>query len=363
MLDYTRTGLRQRWWVDVLTPTRQLVGTLDGVTDFTVTHKLGATIRGSGRLGLHVRQQHDLLGMLVRLWVETSDPVTGESDRHPLLTAVAEVDSTARAVTAHQQQPQLKDRTCLLDDVLGASVSIPAGSNITGLIRQYLGDLGETAPSITESSATTRTGMYFEAGETWRHVVSTLADAAGYAATWSDPYGTLQVHPYVLPSDRPIVGELRHGAGATFRPTVTVDRDVSQVPNHLVMVARGDGDVEPLRAELWDTDPASPWSTVSRGRTIPRVETNVDAADQGVLDDQARRTWQQARSVRTSYTVDARWQPRLLGDRLRLVTGPTPAPGEAGQPIDTTATVDTVEIRGQAGRPLDYTTLTLQEAT
>lgn len=354
-MDWSADGITQRLWVDLLDLDRNLVQRLDGVTGVQVSHKAGSVVRGTGQLDMVLPAGLDLLGFLARPWVEVS--AGGQTESFPLMTGMIEVASHDRTPTGVRGPVQLLDLTARLDAVLGDGLSVPAGTVATTKIRELLGALGFTAPAITESSRTLPAARYWDAGSTWRAVINDLGGVVGHAAVWCDVWGTVQCHPYRLPADRPVAHEWAHGPRATFRARLGVESNEAEVPNHLVVIGTSEADAPPLTAERWDTDPASRWSTVSRGREIPRVESNVEAADQATLEEKADRLWVSARSVARTWTVGARWEPMQLGDVVRLVTG---AAGEH-QPVEVLGTVQGFEVKAQAGRPLDVVQVTLKE--
>lgn len=361
-IDWAASGLRQRWWVDLLDLQGNVTGTLDGVTAMSVSWKAGAPVRGSGTLTVTPRANLDLLGAMARIWVETSDPA-GNTHKAPILTGHLEADEDAETAAGSTVTIQVRDPTARLDPQLGTGLWADIGDNVTALLRDYLSRVQITAPALTDTAETLRTPLIWTADKTWREVVTTLADTAGLSAAWSDEWGTIHLDPYVLPRDRPILHEWGHGPRSTQLAAYTVARNTSSIPNHLTRVSKSEPDVYPLVSEIWDTDPASPWSTVSRGRTVADVEVGVDAASQAVLDARAAQDWAKARRLTRKFVVGRRWQPARLGDRVRYRTAPRPRGDAALDGYDTTATLQGYEIRATAGHPLETAQATLEEVT
>lgn len=360
MIDWSASGLRQRWWVDLLDSRGNTLGVLDGVTSMSVSLKAGAAVRGSGTLELTLRSDLDLRSVMARIWVETTDPA-GTVHRDPILTGHLDADEESEDGTGATVSVQVRDATSRLDPQLGTGLWADIGDSVTGLLRDYLGRVGITAPALTETSHTVRTGMVWTADKTWREVITTLADTAGLAAAWADEWGTVHLAPYVLPSNRPISTTWAHGPSSTILPAYSTTSNTSKIPNHLSRVSKADENQLPLVSEIWDTDPSSDWSTVTRGMTIADVQTNVDAADQATLDARAARDWALARRVTRKLTLGKRWEPIRLGDRVRVITGPrhrgaTVLPGR-----DLTATVQGIEIKAEAGKPLQTAQIALEE--
>lgn len=360
-VDWGASGLRHRWWVDVLDMQRQRLNLLDGVTSMSISQKAGAAVRGSGQITVELQDSYDLLELtsMARIWLEVTDPV-GNVHTQPLLTGLMESGSTREGPLGQTLPVDIKDPTARLDPVTGQELSVPAGTNVSGKIREWLTFIGVDDPQLTETGTVTRTAMHFGADETWRSVINTLGDVAGYAACWADEWGTIQVHPYVAPQHRPTVDLWQYGPGSTMLPEFTVEWDHARIPNHLVRISKADQDVAALRSEIRDYDSVG-WGFYARGMWVADVKLDVDAADQATLDAITVRDWRTARSRYRRWIIDTRWRPVRLGDRIRLRTGPgrdgdTPAGG-----WDRDLTLQGWEIKADAGQPLDIVQATLDE--
>lgn len=349
------SGLRQRWWVDLLDMSGNLLGTMDGVKSFSLDFKAGADVRGSGSLDITLTGPFEWRNKLCRIWVEVDDGYVVQP--YPVMTALMEAGSEARDDTMATVSVNLMDLTIRFDAAKGTALSLPAGTLVTGKLREYLVALGFPNPAITESSKTLASGMYWDAGTTWRKILGDLTTSIGFRPVRADELGNVVVSPYTLPQSRPIVSEIKHGPEATFLSKWAQETNATDIPNHLVVVSNSDGETAALVAERWDNDADSPWSTVSRGRTISRVETNVDAADQTVLEAHADRLWANSRGVTRSLRMDMRWRPFSLEDRVSILTGAT----AWGEFLSTTATIQGMNVNGAAGEPLSNMQLNLRE--
>ena len=342
-MDWSGT-LRQRWWVDLLTIDGLLIQELDGVTEVSVDYKVAAAVRGAGSLTVRAESIDEWRNRQVRIWVETIDQ-HGEADVSAILTAMLEVGDEDRNSLRSRLPVKLLDRTVQLNAHLATTMSCPTGTVITTQIREWaqLLRLGQIA--ITESSATTSKDMSWPPGTTWRAVFSALCDAAGYGAIYSDAMGTLQCHPYVAPSTRPVVEILRPGRRAIHQDAVTIRTNATAIPNHLILIASQGADTEALVAERWDWT-GTPWSVDARSREVSIVD-QVEAVTQDVLEAQADSRWTALRggSVRTS--LRWRWHPRTLMDRLTVTTT---APRVSDRTSD--MTIQSMSVKAQAGRPL-----------
>lgn len=355
-MDWSASGIRQRWWAELLDSSGNLLSTIDGATGFQVDAKAGADVQLSGTLDLQLQGPLAWRSHQCRIWTETTGP-DGQTASHPLITGLMEAGNSRRTATGVSVSVQLLDPTTRLDSAIGETLSAAAGTVITTRIRQVLADLAITDPAITESSRTLSTPMVWTPTATWRRVLNDLAGAANYRAAWADGWGRLQIHPYVLPSARPVALELVHGPAATFAADISEETNAAKIPNHLVVMSTSDGESAPMSAQRWDLDPESDWSVPARGgRVISRVEENVDAADQQTLEAHADRLWASSRSLSRKLRIAMRWQPVQLADRVRLVSGPT----SWADRLSASATVQGIAVKGEAGQPLGPAELDLE---
>lgn len=354
-MDWAATGLRHRWWAELLDVNGQILRQIPA-TGFSIDAKAGADVQLSGSLDL-VLTGEPLAWSSHQCRISVEADAGREKIRRPLLTGLMEAGDETRTPHGVEMSLQLLDPTVRLDAAIGEARSAGPGTLITGRIRQVLAELGILDPAITESSRTLSTGMVWTPTVTWRRMLNDLTGAANYRATWADEWGRLQVHPYLLPSSRPVAAQLVHGPSATFLPEVGQQTNAAKIPNHLVVTSQSDGETEPMVAVRSDTDPASQWSIPARGgRVISRVEENIEAADQATLEAHADRLWASSRSLSRKLALKMRWQPIRLGDRLRVVA----APSDAGGRLDVDVTVQGIALSGSAGQPLDLAQLELE---
>lgn len=357
MIDWSASGLKHRVWIDTLDRNRNRTGTLDGVKSFSISMKNGSPIRGSGTIDIDLQSNINLRSIMVRPWVEVS--FDGESESYPLLTAFLNYDDRLDSSSSVKISAQMSDTTIRLDDSVGQGYSIASGTVVTTQIRTILNNLGFANPAITESSRTTSTNMYWGNDKTWRNVISDLASVANFAAAYADPWGNIQVRPYVLPTKRPIAHTWRHGETATFDENITVTTNAGDIPNHLVVVAKTNGDTAANVVERWDTDPNSSWSTVTRGYTVPKPVSDVDAADLATLNEKADRLWAEARATLIHRQLIKRWEPVSLSEVVKFVANPTPIALEEYS----YGTIENWEFKWDAGGPLQDATCKLREVS
>lgn len=142
--------------------------------------------------------------------------------------------------------------------------------------------------------------------------VNALLDLAGLRSATTDPWGRVvfsrgQEQPYGTPS-----WEFREGAGANFLDEVTEELDSSDVCNVVLAIYETSGAT--VIGEAIDSDPASPWSTVSLGRRkVAKYRYNATAT-QAQADARAARLLRDQRSVVHRVTVTHAYCPLSVGD-------------------------------------------------
>lgn len=139
------------------------------------------------------------------------------------------------------------------------------------------------AVAITPSTATLPTAMEWEPGTSRLRVINDLLGAINYESATFDEFGTLIARPYQPPSERASEYTYAAGAFAVINPAAMQTLDLFDVPNRFVAI-KSEADQASIRSVYTNVNPASPTSTVSRGRTITQVYTDVDAVDQATLD-------------------------------------------------------------------------------
>lgn len=192
-----------------------------------------------------------------------------------------------------------------------------AGSNVISLVRTLIIETGELVPAIevATSGPTTTRDMVWEAGTTRLKIINDLLDAAGYFSLWVDHAGQYRTTPYAPPAARApayvAVAPFTEGPTSVMDPAFSHDRDIFSVPNQYVCIGQGSADAEALTSIAVNTDPASPYSYLNRGRWVTRVETGVEAVNQAALDLICQRKLDAATAVTSKLDLTHLFLPDL----------------------------------------------------
>ncbi len=174
---------------------------------------------------------------------------------------------------------------------------VASGALYTDAIAELLGATpGIPAHRVTPSSKTVPAQMVWDAGTSHLRILGDLVAALNYEALWFDEHGVAVVAPYVEPQARPIEYDYLPDEVSVLTPGATQSLDLFKQPNKWVLVV-SQPDRAVLTASYTNTDPASPTSTVNRGRTITDFRTEQDVADLVTLQAKVAQLAQEASQV------------------------------------------------------------------
>lgn len=271
----------------------QLVGVLDGVSDGSLTWTQNVSVKGAGKVtivDLDVAQA----GML-----RIADVATASARLRPvcvinglpetplgifLLTAAGEGwDDTGRTWSF-----EMLDKCTVPDqEDVDQSYAVAAGTLILAQVATILASCGESIVVDNSNTAVTASNMVWDVGTSKLKIINDLLAVANYNSLWMDGIGNFQATPSVLPANRSvnydilsIPRELRDGEQGIYKPQWSRDKDSYDVPNKVIAIEAADGaDTAALVGSYTNADPTSPYSTVTRGRTITATLDGVDVPD------------------------------------------------------------------------------------
>jgi hypothetical protein len=175
----------------------------------------------------------------------------------------------------------------LAQAALTESLTLPAGT--VAITEAVALCAGVGLPVVYSPSTKALTSpQSWDAGTKLLTVVNWLLAFAGYWSAGVDGYGRVLMQEYVNPDQRSPSFYLVEGPTSIFIPAATVETDFYDVPNQCIMTCSNVAGT--FSGSYTNTDPNSPYSTVSRGRPIPIVETVTDAIDAADLNVRAQKT-------------------------------------------------------------------------
>lgn len=162
----------------------------------------------------------------------------------------------------------------------------------------------------------------FDADTTWLAIVNWLLDVAGFSSAYTDAWGTVQMQPYVEPTERTPSWTFRDDETSFFKPGVKTSDNRADTPN--VVRLWYEDDNRGLFAEARNDDPRSQSSTVVRGREKLLCETVDELAGDttatmltSLIDEAGKRL--RDNSTRIEYVdVPCLFAPVQINDSVEL---------------------------------------------
>ncbi|MGF9909414.1 hypothetical protein [Brevibacillus porteri] len=176
----------------------------------------------------------------------------------------------------------------LVDDKVDDRYTVLAGTNYISAVKTLLTGAGIVSQNLTATDKVLPTDRDWNPGTPKLNIVNDLLGAVNYRSLWFDENGIAVAQPYVAAGQRASEYTYRDDAHSVIFPGVQQSLDLFAVPNKWVLVV-SEADRPPLVSTYINSNPASPTSTVHRGRTIVDYRESQEAADQATLDAQAER--------------------------------------------------------------------------
>lgn len=193
-----------------------------------------------------------------------------------------------RAIDAYDQLQVLTD-----DKVL-SRYTITAGTVYTDAIATLLA--GGYAVNVAPSASTVPTTLDYDPGTSKLAILNDLLGAINYESVTFDENGVLIGKPYQSPAIRPSEYTYATDASSVITDEIDDTLDLFAIPNVIVLTI-SEPDQTVLTSTVTNSNPLSPTSTVSRGRSIVDFRTAANAPDQTTLDAQAARAMFDASQV------------------------------------------------------------------
>lgn len=204
------------------------------------------------------------------------------------------------------------------------------GANPTTQLAAHISNRGLSNAGVVAQSKTLPAALEWEPGTSILTLFNDLCSSVGYRSLYADPLGNLVATPYVDPASAPVVWAYAADAQSVIVPGVDVTLDLFNVPNKWTAYV-SEPDRPALTSTYTNTNPSSPTSTVSRGRTIVDVVQLQQATgeappvDQATLDAKVLQMAQQASQVYSDVTFETGLMPfHETGDVFTLDVGAGP---------------------------------------
>lgn len=289
---YALRGIRgRREWrfrYELLTSANVFVRELANVLGGSVDHDLDAEVKRTAKFTVEEDGLITYGSQRVKPYVGIKMPDGGYAEWPQgvflLTTPTKGVDISGvvlRNIDAYDQTMVLQE------DTVAARYYVSSGYNVVTAVNEVLaGTVGINSYSITANAATMPSAVEWDPGTSKYQIINDLLALINYKSLWFDGNGTARSSIYTKPSDGTSEFTYQTDVDSVILPDSEQTLDYYKVPNRWVLIV-SNPDQTLLRSEIINTNPASPTSTVSRGRTITKVVNDTTATTQGVLDSKA----------------------------------------------------------------------------
>lgn len=301
--------------------TREVTGSLEGVTGCTITESEGTDLKVSARLDLVGAAEfgdnlvrvvsHSTLGpdteTVVHATLVPDRPAVDEGNGK----TVGSVNLYSPLVMA---QKKLVKRTFVVEPYNCVAWVLHV-LELAGIANPETGGPAGYA-SIADNGAQVQSERVYEAGTSHLAIANDLLASIGYTSLRVDGMGVVTSSPYVVPSSRPVTRVLNSTSGKGITsPVLGFEGEVLDVPNvvQLKSSLEGDDQSHPIYAEARFDSPSSPLSTANR-MEVDHYEEVDPVASQSALDAMASRMLSEKLSMVNRCKVTHPYLPCALGD-------------------------------------------------
>lgn len=321
-----RTGSR-RWSFryELLTSTHQRIFDLEEVIACEVEHQYLADIKRQAKFTIRDRGRINYLSNRIRVWVRLHLEPFGTNDWVEWPLGVFLLTSPTR----HADELDRVDREvegfdplqALGEDLVATRYVVNAGTNIVNHVASLVAGVVPTVKA-TKSLHLLPATKEWPPGTSKRTIANELLAMAEYESVAFDGFGIGILKPYKPPEERAPMWTYAYGQESLIVPNVDQELDLFLVPNKVLIVV-SEPDQPMMVASATNTNPASPTSTVRRGRTIVDFREAEEAATQAVLNDKALRYLREASQIYEHLTFETGLMPiHGTNDIFRLTYDP-----------------------------------------
>jgi hypothetical protein len=171
----------------------------------------------------------------------------------------------------------------LRDDAVTSRYSVAAGANVITAVSTLLTGAGILTTNLVSTAETLPVVKEWKPGTSKLKIIQELLASINYEPLYFDGQGVAIAKPYQLPSERPTEYTYTADEASLLAGEMDTTLDLFNVPNSWLAIV-SEPDRAPLTSIYTNSNPNSPTSTVSRGRTILKLLESQEATSQAVLD-------------------------------------------------------------------------------
>lgn len=193
--------------------------------------------------------------------------------------------------------------------------AVDTGVNIVDRVKTLIHQAGEETPAIEDRPDKFTSYLSWDIGTSKLRIVNDMLSAGGFFSLWVDRNGQYQVTEYQDPDSRAVnyklLAPFSDEESSLMAPEWTKDQDIYAIPNQFLAISQGTADTPAMTVTASNSDPDSPYSVTNRGRWIPEVAKNVEAASMNALSSYAKQRLRSATSVTGKIDIDHAVLPDL----------------------------------------------------
>lgn len=268
-----------------------LIGWVDNATG-SISADAGAAIKRTAnfKIARELAKDIDYANDRMQPWFRLKMP-DGNWVEWPLgiylLSSPTRQESTkgrvAREVDAYDKGQILRD------DKFTSRYFVNSGTKYTEAVEDILESAGIYTYNIFPSELTVPAAFEFEVGVEKLTAINEILTAINYTSLQFNAFGVAVSRPYVLPTERTPTEIYKTDQISVIRPGATQTYDYFNAPNVVIRYLSSPDRSSTLISIVENNNPASPLSTVSRGRRIVDISAVNNIANQEELDKYTKR--------------------------------------------------------------------------
>lgn len=190
-------------------------------------------------------------------------------------------------------------KQCKIETIRTWSSGTPYVTVINGL----LAEAGFTSYEITQTDAALATDRAdWDLGTDFLTIINDLLGEINYNPLYADFAGTVRATPYEAPTVAGVTHSYTEGVDSVISADYNAEEDRFDAANVFIVICENPELDAVMRAEAVNADPRSPYSTVTLGRRIPRIERVDNTPSMTALQATADRM--RAESLQTEERIE-----------------------------------------------------------
>lgn len=348
-MDWTASGIENRFEYETLTMGMAHAGWLDGVTGGTITESYRGDYRVTASLELDGSAPR--INGYVRIWNVAT--LGGETVRTCLATLVPDLPGGEYRLGRWTRSVELNSAMKKLSTTLRPTDSGFAKDTVLATYWRDIVRGNGAIPVVSSGISTTARAIGARVWEFGSTILSNLHDVAGWLGGYMeiDPYGRVCLVPYVQPSKRSASWTLSSGESSIMLLGVAMDAP-EPVNRVIARYETGAGKVYYSKA---DVAASHPWSGSNIGRIVTEVLDDPQGSGDGWLGKLTRQRLAELSDYSALYEVTTLFHPSIRPGTVGKVSY-SDAPGSTGLSFRAFCSQREIQLD-----PAMTTTLTLEE--